>query len=267
MWMLRWMTLAVVGGTLLLASARAIADVRVSVRIKPNLADTADPMPELWITNDSKDPIELDAFHGVPFTALEQQAAGGTYRRRQGGGCGNGFAATTIPPGHYEAFPLWSRLDHGPGSSGTFRLVVPYVSLHRGHRIQHEAVSPDFQIAYGDIPPGEPIQVGEVVLVTAERSSPAQAVAATPVVMASSLIPRIKACVADARTRLPWLRGQFRLQVYQFGPTAAVPALLLDTSLLGDQLAYDCLAAITPGLTMSGEFRLTFAITGLASIK
>lgn len=241
-------------------AAAAPPEVHVEVTAADNLADTAEPIPTIGVFNDSKDTIEFQIFHGVPFTITEQRAASGDFPRPSDALCGNGFLPHQLAPGQSQFFPLWARVDHGPGLSGTYRIVLPYIAVHGKRRTASEATSGAFALAYGDIAPRDAMtKPGSVVIVSAERERNSPLAPPTPAALAAKLLPEISACVATAQKRLPWLRGRFTLEVYQYGNPA--PTLFVDTSLLGDKDVNACLGAIQVHDRIPTKVELTFAVS------
>ena len=242
------------------SAAAAPPDVRVTVDAADNLADTAHPIPTLGIFNDSKQPIEIEMFNGVPFTTLEVKDASGNFPRAEGAKCGNGFVPHVIAPGQAEFFPLWVRVEHGPGASGTYRTVLPYVVVRGTKRATAEATSDPYVLAYGDVAPRDPAtKPGAVVIVSAEREHNSPVAEPSPSALAARLLPDAAACVATAQKRLPWLRGQFTLWVYQYKDPK--PTLFLDSSLLGDRAVNACLGAITVHDRVPTKLEITYAVS------
>jgi hypothetical protein len=151
---------------------------------------------------------------------------------------------------------LWALIDHGPGISGTYRITLPYSIVHAKQRDEREAISPSFELSYGDLPllpPGR-LTAAPVALTvqTGSGASPAAALQA-------KLLTDATSCVADARKRLPWLRGRFTLHVYQdLNPT---PTLYVSASTLGDPAVNRCLGAIQVPGRVPDRFTLTLALS------
>lgn len=244
-----------------LASIAAFAgDVRVTVSAADNLADAAEPVPTLVIANDSKDPIEVQLFLGVPFTMLEARDGSGAFARPGNAGCGNGYAPHVIASGQTESFPLWTRIDHGPGESGTYRIALPYTAIQGKRRVDREVASDPFELAYGDVAPRDPVHhAGAVVVVSAEAEHNTPASNPSPSALAAKLLPDAAACIAAAQRRVPWLRGRFTLVVYQYKNPA--PTLFVSGSLLGDKAANACLGAIQVKDRVRTQLDLTFAVS------
>jgi hypothetical protein len=190
------------------ASAAPAPEVRVDVYPADNLADTANPIPELAIYNDSKSPIEVQIFGGVPLTTT-QVVTHDSFEPAGTGMCGNGFTPHVIAPHDHAFFALWGLVDHGPGASGTYHVRLPYTVLRGKRRVEGEATSDPFELAYGDVAPLDPKDAkhpGHVVIVSAERGRNARD-QPSPAALATELLPDASACVAAAQQRLPWLRG------------------------------------------------------------
>lgn len=256
---MRWSALIAVW----LVSGRALAAppaVRVIVTPPDNLADSPNPMPELWVRNNSKNAIEFDVFVGAPFTILEARDAKGHFQRPTAALCGNGFRSNRLGPQQSEFFPLWSRLANGPGLSGTYRVVLPYRIVRGRHRDARETTSPPFVLAYGDVPPPAPAtHPGSVVLVSAERARGSRLSGPSPAALGTRLLPQAAACVAVAQKHLPWLRGRFTLVVEPYVKPS--PALFVGMSLLGDRGVNACLGAIAVHDRVPAEIRLMFAVS------
>jgi hypothetical protein len=233
-----------------LASSLARAEVSISVTAADNLADVADPIPMLGVNNDTKDTIEISEFNGVPFTK---------YPGPNPAMCGGGFEPHQLAPGQFEMFPLWTHLEAGPGTSGTYQVVLPYQIVRGKRRLDREATSDPFTLAYGDIAPATPTaKPGAVVVVAAtnEHNAPPLPTAAS---VAAKLLPAVTACVTAAQQRLPWLRGRFTLVVYQYN--APAPKLYVSNSVLGDSKVNACLGAIKMNERIPRKVELTYAVS------
>ncbi|MBI2893890.1 MAG: hypothetical protein HYY06_10085 [Deltaproteobacteria bacterium] len=257
-----WVAILLVG----LGPRTAGADVKVWVIAPTNLADTPRPMPELRIRNDTSAAIELDVFGDVPFTILERQDAGGAFTHDDPAICGNGFVARRLDAGRGGRFPLWSLISHGPGTTGTYRVVLPYARVESdGRRVPGEATSRPFRIAYGDVaPPGwsGSSTPGGVSLVATDARRVRSGVDPDPAAgdVAAWLSPGIARCVAAARGRLPWMRGTFTLVVYHY-PGQVQPVTYVGMSLLGDEALNACLAGLTIDQDIAGSYDLTFEVS------
>ena len=231
--------------------------------------ETAERNPrlaELWIFNETRQPIEVETFGAVPFTYLEQKDSDEGFHRGEVGECGNGYVTHRIAAMTTASFPLWTTVGHGPSKTGTYRVVLPYTLIGRKGRKAREASSDEFKLLYGDAAPTDwttTSKSGIVVLIgtTAQRvrtGTDPSPVAATVAVM---LRRAIEECVAGAQKRLPWLRGAFTLTVYRY-PRQTAPVLFLAMSLLGDGELNACLGAIHPeAKEVSGQYDLTFAVS------
>lgn len=248
---------------LVMIPAVAAAQVSVDVRIKPNLADAATPMPELNVFNHTKQVIELEVFHGVAFTHLESKTKAG-FVRGQGAICGNGFHPRRLPPGRYEAFPLWSLLGHGPGKSGSYRIALPYVMIKGKKRVSKEALTKPFKIRYGDIRPGTWARknrpqaiaiIGLETQVVGRKNTQSHPAAR----LAKLFLPGIKACVKTTRKTLPWIRGRFTLNAYRYS-SGKRPTTFVGTSLLGNARLNACIAAIPAPPQLLGSYKLTYVV-------
>ena len=240
----------------------ASAAPMVSVDVAENLADAANPIPTVSILNDSKSPIEIQIFGGTPLTILEPAAPDGTFERHDPHMCGNGFTAHRIAPGEYVFYPLWQMVDHGPGKTGTYRVVLPYTIISGSKKREAELVSEPFELAYGDVAPRDrrdAAHPGRAVVVSAEGDHASALGQLSPSALATKLLPTIDKCVASAQKRLPWLRGRFSLVVYQ--PNDRMPTLYVSASLLGDEAVNKCLGAIAVVDTIEYNDELTFAVS------
>ena len=250
---------------LLTTATAARAEVEVSVYAPANLADALDPMPKISIANNTKRAITLEVFENVPFTYLQQKRSTGFDGDDPSGAmCGGGFVPYTILPEQHVSFRLWSLLDHGPGVSGTFRAILPYTTTRNGKEISANAVSPAFQLSYGDISPPRwtsSMRPGSVASIGVKTAPVSTDGASTPVEQVlTSLLPSVQGCVARAQQRLPWLRGRFTLVVYHY-PKDPRSTLYVDTTLLGDPAVNACLQSIASDNGWTGKYELTFAVT------
>jgi hypothetical protein len=251
---------------LLQRSARA--DVHVAVRAPVNLADSKRKMPRVTVHNRTEHVIELQVFDGVPLSILEEGRAGGG-PRDDSARCGNGYRPYRLAAGRSKSFPLWSLLSHGPGVTGDYRLRVPYVEVRETDRgpvkQAREAVSRPFVLRYGDVAPARwdsSSRPGSVVLLSTDAGRVQTDVDPVPHAdeVAAGLAPHVQACVVKAHERLPWLRGAFTFNVYQY-PSQDAPVLYLDLSLLGDAEVNACLGRIALDQDLAGTYEIRFAIT------
>jgi hypothetical protein len=237
----------------------AAADVSLLVEYPENLADAAEPVPTLYVFNDTGHAIEVDLFGGVPFTYLREELPPGVFvAELPAARCGNGYAPHRIAAGASEAFPLWSRLDHGPGKGGSYRVHLPYRERKGKRWIEAEAISEPAALMYGDAAPAgwSGAAPGALVFLGAESKGALPDGAA----LARRLKPALDDCVKEAQSRLPWLRGSFSLVVYRYSGPKAVA--YTDASLLGDATVNACLAkAPLPDGDISGKHLLRFAVT------
>lgn len=248
-----------------LAGAPAGAEgVNVYVQVPDNLADTDDPIPELQVFNNGKHPIEFEAFHGVPLTFLETKKGDG-FVRPGIAMCGNGYAPRRIEAGQWESFPLWVRVDHGPGVSGTYRVALPYLVIEGKKKIEAEALSDPYVLSYGDVAPQgyeKGWTPGGLVIdgVESEPVDEAGKQSHSPEALFVSMRAKIGSCVADAQKTLPWIRGSFSLVVYRYpGPDAAVT--FVDSSLLGSPELAKCIEAVPAPDGFTGKSTLHMAVT------
>jgi hypothetical protein len=259
----------IAGAAVLLAGALAVTeagayDVSVYVEVPENLADAAEAMPELQVFNNGDHAIEFEAFHGVPFTFLEEKQ-GGEFVRPSSVSCGNGYAPRRIAAGGWESFPLWSRLDHGPGVSGTYRVALPYVVIAANKRIHVEALGAPFELRYGDVPPAgwhESWSAGELVFegIQSEAVDEAGTSSHSPQELFVAVGAGLELCVEEAQKTLPWLRGSFSLVVYRYpGPDA--PVTYVDSSLLGDDELESCMEAVPVPEGYTGRATLHMAVS------
>jgi hypothetical protein len=255
--------IGVVGLAFLVHVAPAIAGpaprpsaVSVSVDVAPNLADTPNPIPRVFVFNHGKRPIEVMVFGGTIDATIEAQQPNGEFEEPMGGGCGNGFTPHRIAAGGSADYPLWALLSWSPGRSATYRIVVSYTEV--GNSTAREVASDPFALAFGDVAPKgkPPTRPGRVALVSAEQSKSAPD-AQSPAAIGAALLPAITACLAAGQRRLPWLRGQFTLEAYSYG--GSKPVLYVGSQLLGDKATVACLGAI-PSPAVDGEVTMTYAL-------
>ena len=127
------------------AKPAKVPEVRAYVTTSSNLADASDPMPQIAVYNDGAAPIEIQVFGGVPLTIVEK-SVNGTFSHWDELMCGNGFTAHRIEPNTHAFFALWSLIQHGPGTSGTYRVLVPFVTVG-AKPVAGEAASGPFELA------------------------------------------------------------------------------------------------------------------------
>ncbi len=239
-------------------------ELSIRIEVETNLADAADPVPRIYIYNDSNRSIEFQAFHGVPFSTLDKRE-GDDFGTGGSGRCGNGYAPRRLAPGQYESFPLWANLHGGPGQSGVYRVTLPYETRTRaGKRVAKEVRSEAFAIDYGDVEPAawdsKATALAPVLIAFSSKAvnkSGASSLSATS--LAKHFLPGINACVATARKSKPWIRGRFTLAAYKY-PGKEAPVTHLGDSLLGDAKLNACLGALPAPADLLGNFELRFAL-------
>ncbi len=245
--------------------ARSFAEVKIWLEVPRNLAEARAPIPELWVHNDTANPIEFQVFGGVPFTELEVWD-GAQFQRGSGAICGNGFRPHRMAPGEMQSFPLWSLVGHGPGKSGRYRSALPYEEiLKKKKRRSGEALSEGFELSYGDVAPADwrsDAKPGAVAFLGArsEVVDGSGHISPAPASLAAHLLGQIQGCVTEAQGRLPWIRGAFTLVSYRY-PAMPTSTSFLSGSLLGDAALNACLEKISPAEEIFGKFELDFAVS------